>query len=98
MSDKKPAYISIWFFIGTLLGIYGILILVAGILSLSDPPPVALKEYHASFWWGILLTAMGIAYCVRFRPGKVAGPSEEHASSSEPEGRSPEEGTGARGR
>lgn len=85
MSDTKTTYISIWFFIGTLLGIYGLLILAAGIHGLSHPPEVALSQYHASLWWGILLTAMGVFYCVRFRPGKIAGPSEESVHSAEKE-------------
>jgi hypothetical protein len=63
--------ISIWFFIGTLLLIYGILILGAGIYELSHPPekPVVLAELRAGIWWGAVLTVLGLFYTIRFKPG-----------------------------
>jgi hypothetical protein len=65
--------ISIWFFIGSLLGIYGVLILGAGLYELVSPPdrPVVLGQLHAGIWWGVLLVALGVLYAVKFRPGKV---------------------------
>ena len=44
--------ISIWFFIGLLILIYGVLILGAGIAELSSPPPVVMAELHVTIWWG----------------------------------------------
>jgi hypothetical protein len=65
--------ISIWFFIGVLLLIYGVLILGAGIWGLYNPPehPVVLHELHASVWWGGLLTILGLIYSIRFSPRKT---------------------------
>ena len=67
-----PKHISIWFFTGALLLIYGILILATGIWSLSHPPehPVVLANLHIDIWWGVLLTLIGILYCWKFAPGK----------------------------
>ncbi len=64
--------ISIWFFIGSLLGIYGILILGSGLYGLVAPPAkkVVLGELHAPIWWGALLLVLGIAYALKFRPGR----------------------------
>ena len=62
--------VSIWFFIGVLLLIYGILILGAGIYGLSHPPDVKLADLHAEIWWGALLIVMGAFYSIRFAPGK----------------------------
>jgi hypothetical protein len=64
--------ISIWFFIGVLLLIYGVLILGAGIYDLSNPAahPVVMSELHAGIWWGALLIALGVVYSLRFRPGR----------------------------
>ncbi len=64
--------ISIWFFIGALLLIYGVLILGAGVYELSSPPdhPVTLSNLHAGIWWGVLLIALGGFYALRFRPGR----------------------------
>lgn len=65
--------ISIWFFIGSLLGIYGVLILGSGIYELINPTahPVVLGELHAAIWWGALLVVLGVLYAVKFRPGKA---------------------------
>lgn len=66
--------ISIWFFIGLILLIYGIIILAAGIYELFDPSfnaGVVLHQYHSSIWWGALLIIIGIIYLTKFKPGKV---------------------------
>jgi xanthine/uracil permease len=67
-----PGKISIWFFIGILLAFYGALIfghgiyeLVAGIL-----PNVVLARLHAPVWWGAMMLAIGLFYCIRFAPGR----------------------------
>lgn len=67
-----PGFISIWFFIGTLLTVYGVLITATGLYELASPlanPPV-LANLHASIWWGLVLLAIGIIYFVRFFPRK----------------------------
>ena len=65
-------FISIWFFIGLLLSIYGILILGAGIYGLWHPPaqPVVLANLHMGIWWGLLLMLLGGFYVYHFFPGK----------------------------
>jgi len=74
MSDRKH-FISIWFFIGVLLAIYGVLIFGAGVWEFFDPTPsqVSMRQLHAGVWWGLLLVAIGAFYCVKFRPGKDGG-------------------------
>ncbi len=62
--------ISIWFFIGLLILIYGVLILGAGIAELSSPPPVVMAELHVGIWWGVLLIVIGAVYVYLFQPGK----------------------------
>jgi hypothetical protein len=64
--------ISIWFFIGMILLVYGFLILGAGIYDLLVPPaqqPV-LAELHAGIWWGGLIAILGGLYSYRFFPRK----------------------------
>jgi hypothetical protein len=66
------ARIPIWFFIGLLLLVYGVMILGAGLLEWSSgsyPLGVELNELHAPVWWGGLLFLLGLFYVVRFRPG-----------------------------
>ena len=68
----RVGMISIWFFIGVLLLLYGVLILGAGIYDLSNPAahPVVRSDLHAGIWWGALLIALGVTYSLRFKPGK----------------------------
>lgn len=62
--------VSIWFFIGILLLAYGLLIIGADVWSQSHPPEkaVVLAQYRAGLWWGMLLTAIGLFYSLKFRP------------------------------
>ncbi len=62
--------IEIWFFIGALLGVYGLLILGTGVLHLFRPPlkQMALAHLHPDIVWGVLLTAIGLVYTVKFWP------------------------------
>lgn len=64
--------VSIWFFIGLLLDIYGVLILGWGIYELIHPSnhPVKMDYLHAGIWWGIVLLLLGLAYTVKFAPAK----------------------------
>ena len=62
--------ISIWFFIGVLLTIYGAMILGYGIYEWAWHLEfhVILGNLRAPIWWGGLLLALGLFYGVRFRP------------------------------
>ncbi len=64
--------ISIWFFIGSLVLFYGILIFCYGIYRLANPPATApvLANLHADIWWGAFLIALGGLYCYKYTPGK----------------------------
>ena len=64
--------ISIWFFIGMLLVVYGLLICGAGIHDLLVPrePQPVLARLHAGIWWGGVITVLGGIYGYRFFPRK----------------------------
>ena len=66
--------ISIWFFIGLSLFVNGLLITGAGLYEFVAPPanPVVLHQLHAGVWWGAILTAVGLVYCVKFAPVRQA--------------------------
>lgn len=65
---KKDGHYSIWFFVGVLLTIYGVLITGAGVYGLSSPPDVKLANLHADLWWGVLLLVIGLIYVIIFNP------------------------------
>jgi hypothetical protein len=62
--------IPVWFFIGVLLLIYGVLILASGIYELSNPPETVLGNLHPAIWWGALLIIIGGVYVYYFMPRK----------------------------
>ena len=66
--------ISIWFFIGVLLVVYGALITGYGIFELATGQlaNVVLANLHAPLWWGAMLEALGLFYAIRFRPGRAS--------------------------
>jgi hypothetical protein len=68
----EKTQIPIWFFIGALLGAYGLIILGTGIVRLIHPPAVqlALGHLHSDIWWGGLLLVIGTIYTVKYWPGK----------------------------
>ena len=65
--------IPVWFFVGVLFLVYGVLIFVSGLAEWSHPPNTVLANLHAPVWWGGLLIALGVLYVGIFRPkGKKA--------------------------
>jgi FtsH-binding integral membrane protein len=68
--SEKHHIIPVWFFVGVMLLAYGILILISGIAEWSNPPHTVLANLHAPVWWGALLTIIGGAYVLAFRPNR----------------------------
>jgi hypothetical protein len=62
--------IPVWFFAGLLLGIYGVLILVSGLVEWSHPPATVLADLHARVGWGALLVVTGGIYRIVYWPRK----------------------------
>lgn len=65
--------IPIWFFIGVLLIVYGVLICGYGIFEAVTglyPAGVQLTNLHTPIWWGGTLALVGLFYIVKFRPGR----------------------------
>jgi len=71
MEQKEHHMIPIWFFVGLLIGLYGLLIMGVGFYHWSNPPKeIVMSDKHADVWWGALMLVIGLFYTVRFRPGK----------------------------
>lgn len=65
---KKDSLIPVWFFVGLLIGLYGLLICASGLFEWPHPANTVLAELHAPVWWGGLLMVTGAAYAIAFRP------------------------------
>jgi FtsH-binding integral membrane protein len=69
MSNERQM-IPVWFFVGLLLFVYGILIFITGLTEWSHPPATVLANLHAPVWWGGLLIIIGGGFICKFRPRK----------------------------
>jgi len=68
LMTEKHHIVPVWFFVGLLLLVYGVLIFASGLAEWSHPPNTVLAELHAPVWWGALLIIVGGAYASAFRP------------------------------
>ena len=71
--DPEPAgrkMLPVWFFVGIILLIYGVMILITGIAEYASPPPTILANLHPALWWGALLTVLGAVYVGTYWPRK----------------------------
>ena len=68
--SEKHNIIPVWFFVGVLFLVYGVLILGSGLAEWAHPPATVLSNLHAPVWWGVLLIVLGVVYCAAFRPGR----------------------------
>ncbi len=50
----------VWFFVGLIMAIYGLLILATGLLELSRPPSTVLGSLHPEIWWGAAMLVFGL--------------------------------------
>jgi hypothetical protein len=62
--------IPVWFFVGVILLIYGVIILATGIYEFFHPPSTVLANLHPALWWGALLTIVGGVYVYLYLPRK----------------------------
>lgn len=67
---EKRHMLPVWFFIGVILLIYGVMIVATGIYELSNPPSTVLANLHAPIWWGAVLAVVGGIYVAKFLPRK----------------------------
>jgi hypothetical protein len=66
----KGEMLSIWFFVGVMTLLYGIVLLPYGAYEWlgHHEAPTVLNNLHPTFWWGLLLTLFGLFYTLKFRP------------------------------
>ena len=77
---ERRHMLPVWFFIGLLLTIYGVIILITSIVDWSQPSQAILAQYHPGLWGGILLLLIGGFYVLKFRPRRPSGssPNPDH--------------------
>jgi hypothetical protein len=56
----------VWYFVGLLLSIIGVIITASAIYSLARPPAQAkvLSHLHPDLWWGMFMLLFGLAFAL----------------------------------
>jgi uncharacterized membrane protein YoaK (UPF0700 family) len=62
LNHRHHRMLSVWFFIGVLLFVYGVIITYIGVRDFHRASRVVLAQYHAPLWGGVLLLALGVIY------------------------------------
>ena len=88
---KHEKQIPIWFFIGALLALYGLIISIYSLITWNHPPPPSMVpeiyKLHAGAWWGALMALLGLFYVIRFRPREGEGlTGKDNGSTKPPQG------------
>ena len=61
MNGKTPGEpLPIWFFVGLILLVYGLLVLGSG--AFGEARPTVLAETRPALWWGGVIVAAGAAF------------------------------------
>lgn len=68
VQHRHHRMLPVWFFIGVLLLVYGVIILATSLAHLHSPTQVVLARYHPGVWGGLILILLGGTYTVRFWP------------------------------
>ncbi|HVO72842.1 MAG TPA: hypothetical protein VMT35_02365 [Ignavibacteriaceae bacterium] len=65
---------SIWYFVGLIMFIIGIIVFAAGVYDLLNPTAknIRLAELHTNIWWGALIAVVGSIYILKNK-NKFAG-------------------------
>ncbi|MDE3179316.1 MAG: hypothetical protein KGM47_06605 [Acidobacteriota bacterium] len=70
---KKLKPLPVWFFVGIIFVIYGLIIFITGLTEIYRPPDTILSNLHPAIWWGAVITVLGAFFIYRFGPWKSHG-------------------------
>ncbi len=76
---------EVWFYIGALLALYGVMLTAAGAYQWVHPPATVLAGLHSTFWAGALLLLVGGIYTIAYWPsaGTARPRDKEHRQKGE---------------
>ena len=61
MSEQKM--LSIWFFVGIMLTLLGVIITLTGVYYIFHPQNATVLAYlNPSLWWGAIMVVVGLAF------------------------------------
>ena len=71
MVEEPKQMLDIWFFVGLILLIYGLIIAAAGVYYIfGGPASTALGETNPCLWWGAVMIVGGLVFQAVSRYGR----------------------------
>jgi hypothetical protein len=64
---KNELPLPVWFFVGVIFVVYGVIILVTGLFEFPRPPHTELSQLHPAIWWGAVILVVGVYFATRHR-------------------------------
>lgn len=63
-TETKKEMRTIWYFVGWMLLVVGVIIFLTGIYYLISParPETVLQNLHPDIWWGAIMLVVGILF------------------------------------
>ena len=68
--ESTAKKIPVWFFVGILVAVHGLMVFGSGIYWYFVPSNVVLAELHANLWWGVIMSVFGIIFVLKHGPWK----------------------------
>lgn len=63
MVESEKGMLDIWFFVGLILLIYGLIIILSGVYYIfAGPAQTALSETNPCLWWGAIMIVGGLVF------------------------------------
>jgi hypothetical protein len=62
LEKKAPRMMPIWYFVGWMLFLIGLMVVASGVVNLISPPQqkTVLYHLHTNLWWGAVITLFGL--------------------------------------
>jgi hypothetical protein len=71
MSEETKEMLDIWFFVGLILLVYGVIIGLTGIYYIfGEPATTTLGETNPCLWWGAIMIVGGLVFQAVSRYGR----------------------------
>jgi hypothetical protein len=65
LGPKRQVPLPVWFFVGLIFVVYGVIILVTGFAEVSHPPHTELWQLRPAIWWGAVILVVGAFFVSR---------------------------------
>ena len=73
MEQETKQMKPIWYFVGLMLSVMGVVVFIAGIMNYSREgiAKTVLSELHPELWWGAIMVVAGLIFFLTNRRAKV---------------------------